>query len=74
MNRQFDFDTKKNGVIVTMKNYNNDFFHWFFQHPNTFKITEYEFNDESLIIYNHTLNYVEKLFHTVYNCYIGYDD
>lgn len=74
MNRQFYFETKKNSVIVKMKNFNKDFFYWFFQHPESNKIAEYEMIGESLIIYNHNLHFIEKMFNNIFNLYIGYNE
>jgi hypothetical protein len=73
MYKQFFFETRKNTVIVKMRNYSKDFFHWFFQHPYSIKITEYELIDETLIINNHNLYFIEKLMNDVFLAYIGYD-
>jgi hypothetical protein len=73
MYKQFFFETRKNTVIVKMRNYSKDFFYWFFQHPYSIKITEYELIDETLIISNHNLYFIEKLMNDVFLAYIGYD-
>jgi hypothetical protein len=73
MYKPFFFETRKNTVIVKMRNYSKDFFHWFFQHPDSIKITEYELIDETLIISNHNLYFIEKLMNDVFLAYIGYD-
>jgi hypothetical protein len=73
MYKHFFFETRKNTVIVKMRNYSKDFFHWFFQHPDSIKITEYELIDETLIISNHNLYFIEKLMNDVFLAYIGYN-
>lgn len=74
MNKQFYFETKKNTVIVKMRNYSKDFFYWFFQHPDSIKITEYEMIGESLIISNHNLHFIEKLMNNIFLAYIGFNE
>ena len=71
INKQFLIEKRGKEVIVNMRNYSKDFYHWFFQHPDSMKIISYEWIDETLIIRDNNITTIDKLFNSLWLIYLG---
>ncbi len=71
MNKPFYFEIKNKTIIVRMRNYSKDFYHWFFQHPDSNKIINYELIDETLIITDNNISTIDKLMNNLWLIYLG---